>query len=315
MPVDPSFQPILDAIASMGDAGLESMSPAEARVMAKDLAIIDGDPTSVAGVQDRILPGPNGDLPVRIYTPEGDGPFGVLLWFHGGGWVIGDLDTADPTARKLCARSGAVVVSVDYALAPEHPAPQPLEDCWTALDWVAGHAREIRADSSRLAVGGDSAGGNLAAVVAQRAASRNDVRLALQVLVYPVTDLTLSHPSMVENGEGYFLTGKGMAWFTAHYLSGGADARDPELSPLFAEDVSGVAPTVVITGEYDPLRDEGEAYAAKLEAAGVAVTAERYDGMIHGFFSMGAVTPVADQAVDLAADALRTALATPAVLA
>jgi acetyl esterase len=299
---------MLDLVASMGEEGIESMSPDEARVMFKDLAMTDGDPMAVASVENRSVPGPRGDLPIRVYRPDGTGPFGVLVWYHGGGWVIGDLDTADPTARKLCAIGGVVVVSVDYGLAPEHPVPEPLEDCWAALTWVAGHPGEVDGDPSRLAVGGDSAGANLAAVVAQRAAASGGPRLAFQALVYPATDLTLSHPSIVENGEGYFLTAKGMEWFTGLYL-GGADARDPENSPVFAADVSGVAPAVIVTAEFDPLRDEGEAYAAKLEAAGVPVTAQRYDGMIHGFFSMAAITPVADQAVTLVTDALRNALA------
>ncbi|MDQ6697523.1 MAG: alpha/beta hydrolase [Actinomycetota bacterium] len=308
MPVDPALQTLLDAIASMGDAGIESMSPDEARVLFKDLALTDGDPVEVAVVENRSVHGPNGEVPVRVYTPAGSGPFGVLVWIHGGGWVIGDLDTADPTARKLCAAAEVVVVSVDYGLAPEHPSPAPLQDCWAVVQWVADHATEIGGDSKRLAVGGDSAGGNLAAVVAQKAVADGGPHIALQALVYPATDLTLSHPSVIENGEGYFLTAKGMAWFTAHYLSG-ADPRQPELSPLFADDVSGVAPAVVITAEFDPLRDEGEAYAAKLEAAGVAVTSRRYDGMVHGFFSMGSITPVADQAVELVVGALRTAMA------
>jgi len=307
MPVDPALQSLLDAIASMGDAGIESMSPDEARDLFKSLALTDGDPVEVAAVESRSLHGPNGEVPVRIYTPNGTGPFGVLVWIHGGGWVIGDLDTADPTARKLCTSAEVVVVSVDYRLAPEHPAPAPLQDCWAVVRWVAEHAGEIGGDRSRLAVGGDSAGGNLAAVMAQKAVAEGGPRIVLQALVYPVTDLTMSHPSYVENGEGYFLTAKGMAWFTAHYLSGG-DPRDSELSPLFADDVSGVAPAVVVTAEFDPLRDEGEAYAAKLEAAGVAVTARRYDGMVHGFFAMGSITRVADQAVDLVVGALRTAM-------
>jgi len=308
VPVDPALQPVLDVIASMGDAGIETLAPADARVMFKELAMTDGEPVAVASIEDRTVSGPNGEVPVRIYRPEGAGPVGVLVWIHGGGWVIGDLDTADPTARKLCASSEVVVVSVDYGLAPEHPAPEPLQDCWSVLEWVAAHAAEIGGDASRLAVGGDSAGGNLAAVIAQRSAAEGGPQLLLQALVYPVTDLTMSQPSYIENGEGYFLTAKGMAWFTAHYLSGGAEARDAEQSPLFAQDLAGVAPAVVVTAEFDPLRDEGEAYAAKLEAAGVPVTVQRYDGMVHGFFSMSSITPVADQAVDMVADALRNAL-------
>jgi len=308
MPLDPHFQPMLDLLASMPDQGLETMSPVQAREMFKAMSVDEGEPTPVASVSDRTIAGRHHDVPVRVYRPDGEGPFGVLVWLHGGGWVIGDLDTADGTARALCARAGMVVVSVDYGLAPEHPAPQALDDCWDTVQWVVEHADEMDGDPARVAVGGDSAGGNLAAVVAQRAAAEGRPRLALQVLVYPVTDLTIAHPSYEENGEGYFLTRASMIWFIAHYLSGGADAHDPAVSPLFADDVSQVAPAVVITAEYDPLRDEGNAYAAKLEAAGVPVQAKCFDGMIHGFFGMRAVTPVADDAIDMAAQALREAM-------
>jgi acetyl esterase len=232
----------------------------------------------------------------------------VLVWYHGGGWVIGDLDTADTTCRKLASRSGALVVSVDYRLAPEHPAPAPFEDAWAALCWVEREAPGLGGDPSRLAVGGDSAGGNLSALVAVRARDVGGPVLRYQLLVYPATDLTRSLPSHTENGEGYLLTTESMSWFLGHYLGPADDPKLPSLSPIYTDDLSGVADGFIITGELDPLRDEGEAYAARLRESGVAVDVRRYDGMIHGFFQMGAVTPVADAAVSDAASHLRAAL-------
>jgi acetyl esterase len=222
--------------------------------------------------------------------------------------VIGDLESADPTSRKLANRSGAVVVSVDYRLAPEHPFPAAVDDCWAALEWVAANAGEIGGDATRLAVGGDSAGGNLAAVVAAKAAQAGGPQLRHQLLVYPATDLTFSYPSIDSNGDGYLLTKKSMRWFVDHYL-GNADPKDPIVSPLYTDDVSGVAPATVLTAEFDPLRDEGAAYAERLTESGVDCDHHCYDGMIHGFFGMGTITPVALESMDAACARLRTALA------
>ncbi len=233
----------------------------------------------------------------------------MLVWFHGGGWVIGDLDTTDVCCRLLANRSDAVVVSVDYRLAPEDPFPAGLEDCMTAVAWTVENAELLGVDPTRLAVGGDSAGGNLAAVVAQRNRDEFGPAIRFQLLVYPATDLTLSHPSVKENGEGYFLTRDAMVWFTDHYLSGGADPKDPRVSPLFADSAAGLPPALVITAEFDPLRDEGEAYGAWLQEAGVPTTIVRYDGQIHGFFGMVGMLDDASKAIDQAADGLRAALA------
>ena len=235
----------------------------------------------------------------------------MLVYFHGGGWVIGDLETHDGTVRALAAASGVTVVSVDYRLAPEHPFPAAVDDCLAAVRWVAdpGSATALDIDPGRVAVGGDSAGGNLAAVVAQQL--RDDgPAVRFQLLVYPVTDVRLSHPSIDQNADGYLLTKADMLWFRGHYV-GDHGWTDPLVSPLLAteEAVRGVAPALVITAEYDPLRDEGEAYAERLRAAGVAARATRYEGMIHGFFSMGDMIPEGKAAVDEAAEALRTALA------
>jgi acetyl esterase len=307
VPLHPQVKTFLDALAAAGGPKTSELTPEEARAAYLVLSSFE-PPEEVARVEDRTILGPAGDLAVRVYTPEeavGGRP-GALLWFHGGGWVIGDLQSADTICRALANRSGAVVVSVDYRRAPEHRAPAALEDCLAALDWVAAEAGSLGA-SGRLAVGGDSAGGNLAALVCQRARDAGGPPIDLQLLVYPVTDLTLRHPSMDENGSGYLLTKDTMAWFVDHYL-GDADPEDPAVSPLWATDLAGLPPAVVITAEYDPLRDEGEAYAEALRAAGVEVEAVRYDGQIHEFFRLSTVLGGA-AAVDLAGKALRGVLA------
>jgi acetyl esterase len=313
MAVTPEVQSVLDVIAAFGGPALEDQTPEEVRQSFATLNSL-GIATKVdmASARDRVIPGPAGDIPVRVYVPTADpGPRPVLVYFHGGGWVIGDLETHDGTVRALAAASGVTVVSVDYRLAPEHPFPAAVDDCLAAVRWVAdsGNATALDIDPGRVAVGGDSAGGNLAAVVVQQL--RDDgPAVRFQLLVYPVTDARLSHPSIDQNADGYLLTKADMVWFREHYV-GDHGWTDPLVSPLLAteEAVRGVAPALVITAEYDPLRDEGEAYAERLRAAGVAATATRYEGMIHGFFSMGDMIPEGKAAVDEAAEALRTALA------
>jgi acetyl esterase len=312
MAVTPEVQSVLDVIGEFGDPALEDQTPEQVRQSFATLNSL-GIATKVdmASVSDRVIPGPAGDIPVRVYVPTDEpGPRPVLVYFHGGGWVIGDLETHDGTVRALAGASGATVVSVDYRLAPEHPFPAAVDDCLAAVRWLAdpGNATALEIDPGRLAVGGDSAGGNLAAVVAQQL--RDDgPAVRFQLLVYPVTDVRLSHPSIDQNADGYLLTKADMVWFRGHYV-GDRGWTDPRVSPLLATDaaVCGLAPALVITAEYDPLRDEGEAYAERLRAAGVAATATRYDGMIHGFFSMGDLIPEGKAAVDEAAEALRTAL-------
>jgi acetyl esterase/lipase len=235
----------------------------------------------------------------------------VLVWFHGGGFVLGDLDTADPTCRALANRSGALVVSVDYRLAPEHGPPAAVEDCLAATRWVTDHAADIGGDGSRVAVGGDSAGGTLAALVAIAARDRG-IDLALQLLVYPATDLTLSEPSVREFGQAPFLLDiPAMNWFVGHYLGEG-EARDPAVSPLFAPDLAGLAPALAIVAEFDSVRDECDAYVARMRAAGVAAQAVCYPGQIHGFFTMDLVFPAARRAQERAGAALAQALGLPA---
>ncbi len=241
-------------------------------------------------------------------------PRPTIAWFHGGGWVCGSVEQSDITCRRLAAAAGAVVVSVEYRRAPEAQFPAPLEDCLAATRWCADHAADLGGDPRRLVVGGDSAGGNLAAAVALAVRDAGDgPTIAFQLLVYPVTDARCDSPSHAENGVGYLLTSAGMRWFWDHYLGDRPGAGDDHLaSPLQAPDLSGLPPALVITAEYDPLRDEGEAYAQRLAEAGVEVRCSRYDGMLHGFFGMGLLFEEAGHAVDEAAAAVR-AVGAPAV--
>jgi acetyl esterase len=266
----------------------------------------------VARVENRAIPGPGPDVLVRIYTPEGRGRFPVLVWFHGGGWVVGDLETADGTARRLTAQAGCVVVSVDYRLAPEARFPAAAEDCYAVTQWVAANAAGIDADPGRIAVGGDSSGGNLAAVVSLMARDRGVSPPVFQLLVYPVIARDFDTGSYRQNGEGYGITSDSMKWYWDLYLTDDADASNPYAAPLLAKDLSGLPPALVITAEFDPLRDEGEAYAQRLREAGVTVTYSRYDGMIHGFFGMPAFIDRGRIAVGEASAALKAAFSAKA---
>ncbi len=308
-PVDPAFGPLLALLADPGSVPLSQLDPPTAREVFRNLRGAEGEAAPVRSVDDRTVSGPAGEIAVRVAVPDVDDPTGVLVWFHGGGWVIGDLDTAEATQRSLAHLASCVVVSVDYRLAPEHPAPAGLDDCWAVTAWVADHLDDLGVPGRPVAVGGDSAGGNLAALVALRAVRDGGPALALQLLVYPATDLTMASPSIAENAEGYFLTADSMRWFTDHHLSGGLDPADPSVSPLFADpaELARVAPALVHVAGYDPLRDEGRAYADALTAAGVATELTEYPTMIHGFTAMGALTPVADEALTAAADRLRRA--------
>lgn len=307
MPVDPQVQVYLDQMASLNMPPMSSMTPEVIRQgVAMQLAIFgEGEP--VARVENRTIPGPAGEIPVRIYTPEGDGPFPVLVFFHGGGWVICTLDTHDGQCRSLANGARCVVVSVDYRLAPEHKFPAAPEDCYAATKWVAGHAAEINGDGARLAIGGDSAGGNLTAVVAQMAREQGGPRLVFQLMIYPATNFQAKTASKRENGEDYGLTRDDMAWFTNHYLNSADDERNPMASPMLARDLSGLPPALIITAEYDPLRDEGEEYGQLLKQADVPVTVSRYDGMIDGFFGMANMFDRAKEAIAEASQALRAA--------
>ena len=307
MPLDPIARTVIEQFAAAGPP-IGTVPAPEAREASKARRPVIANPEPVHEVTDRAIQGPAGDLPVRIYRPSANAGLPVLVWFHGGGWVLGDLDAADPTCRSLANESGCVVVSVDYRLAPETPFPGAAEDAYAATVWVSEHAAEIGGDPTRIAVGGDSAGGNLAAVVCLVARERGGPRIVHQGLVYPVTDHALDTPSYEENAEGYLLTRSGMQWFWDQYL-GDQDRSHPYASPLRAGDLSGLPPAIVITAEFDPLRDEGEAYAARLRECGVATALHRFDGMIHGFFGMSAVLPAGREARALLVGHLRSALA------
>jgi acetyl esterase len=243
-----------------------------------------------------------------VYQPEGDAPLPVLVFFHGGGWVIGDVESYDATCRQLANTSGCVLVSVEYRRAPEHKYPAAADDAYAATVYVAAHADEFGGDASRLAVGGDSAGGNLAAVVAQMARDRGGPAIAFQLMVYPVTDYSFETASYSENAEGYLLTTEAMRWFWGHYLSTADDGKQPYASPLRAADLRNLPPAHIVTAEFDPLRDEGEAYAAALAKAGVKATFHRYDGMIHGFFQWSPMIPQSRALIEECGAALREAL-------
>ena len=308
MPVTPEVQSVLDLIAAADAPPVDEMSPEEMRKRYALLNAVESRP-EVVSVTDLVATGPAGDIPVRVYVPTDEpGPRPVLVYFHGGGWVIGSVETHDGTVREIAQASGLTVVSVDYRLAPEHPCPAPVDDCVAAVRWVVEHAADLDVDPARLAVGGDSAGGNLATITAVELRD-SDVDIRFQLLIYPATDGTMSHPSIDENAEGYFLTKETMEWFFRHYLGDG-DPRGPRVSPLHLPDeaLAGLPPALVITAEYDPLRDEGEAYAARLADVGVEARASRYDGMIHGFFSLRDLVPEGKSAIGEACTALRDAV-------
>jgi acetyl esterase len=288
MPLDQQTKALIDAMQSAGMVlEFEKMSAPDARkAMDQMAAATRGPGEPVARVEDRTIPSPDGPVLVRIYTPQGSAPLPVLVFYHGGGWVIGSLDSHDALCRKLTNAIGCVTVSVDYRLAPEAKFPAAAEDSYAATLWVSENAAALGVDPKRLAVGGDSAGGNLAAVVPLMARDRGRPPIAYQVLMYPVTDGSLETGSMRELAEGYFLTHGAMVWFWNHYVRDHKDRTNPYAAPIHATDLRGLPPALVITAEYDPLRDEGEAYATKLKAAGVPVSATRYEGTIHGFISM-----------------------------
>jgi acetyl esterase len=252
-----------------------------------------GKRPDVARIEDRSVETPGVDVPVRIYTPDGDGPFPILVFFHGSGFVICDIDTHDGLCRDLCRQSGCVVVSVDYRLSPEHKFPAAVDDCYAVTCWAAEHAAEIGGDAHTVFVVGDSAGGNMAAVTSLRIRDERGPALTGQVLIYPVTDYhTPPTASYLENAHAKRLTRKRMIWFWRQYLSEPAEAEDPYASPLRASRFDGLPPALVLTAERDPLRDEGECYAARLEDAGVPTQSSRYEGLYHGF--LGLEGPTAD---------------------
>jgi acetyl esterase len=292
MPVHPQVQALLDEFNRQGLPPFDQMSVPQARVIALGFRDLQGEPEPVGETRDILVPGPAGALPVRLYYPSRGKSLPLLIYFHGGGWVIGDVEIVDKPCRALANASQCVVASVNYRVSPETKFPGPVEDCYAATRWLAEHAEEIGADRQKLAVSGDSAGGNLAAVVALMARDRGGPAIAFQLLIYPVTAPARGSEfaSYRDNGEGYLLTRGGMEWFWDHYLRSPEDGKNPYASPLHASDLSRLPPAMVVTAEFDPLRDEGSAYARRLQEAGVKVKLSQNEGMIHGFFWMaGAV--------------------------
>lgn len=283
MPLSPQAEALLEQMKMTGFAYTPDLTVDRARAMLKAMQAGRPAPEPVARVANLTIPGPGGELPIRIYSPRGSGPFPVLVFFHTGGWQVGDLDTQDSLCRRLTNLTPCIVLAVDYRLAPEHPFPAAPEDCYAATRWAATHATRFQGDAARIAVGGDSAGGNLAAVVALMARDRGGPQLALQLLICPATDFRLSSQSMEAYAEGYNVTRAQMTWTMNNYLPNAADRGHPLASPLLAPHLSGLPPALIITAEYDPLRDDGEAYGRRLEEAGGQAVVSRYDGMIHGF--------------------------------
>ncbi|MGY1625130.1 alpha/beta hydrolase [Geodermatophilus sp. SYSU D00965] len=308
MPLDPQAHALLAAMEAQGAPDISQLSVSQARDMANSFREMQGDLVQVAAVGDRTVPGPDGSLPVRIYRPEGS-PRGAIVYFHGGGWVIGNIEVVDAPSRALADATGCVVVSAQYRLAPESAYPAAVEDCYAVTSWVAEHLAELGTEPAGLVVAGDSAGGNLAAAVALMARDRQGPEITFQALVYPATDLAgMETDSYRENGEGYLLTAASMRWFRDHYVPDEARRSEPYCSPARAEDLSGLPPAFIATMEFDPLRDDGEAYAERLEEAGVPVTVQRYDGQIHGLFWLGGMCDRYSALVDDLAREVKAAL-------
>ncbi len=309
MGVDPQVKVLLDALDATGGARFVEMSAVDAREWFNSFRRPFEVP--IGAVEDRVIPGPDCDIPVRLYTPPDatTSPLPALVFYHGGGWVVGDLDSHDALCRSLSSHSGCKVIATHYRLGPESLWPAAPDDCFATLEWAVANAASLGIDPNRIAVGGDSAGGNLSAAVTLRARAAHGSQIAFQLLIYPAVDATMSLPSIQENASGYFLEKAGMDWFYAHYIPPTADPKTPDISPLFADDFSHLPPAYVVTAGYDPLCDEGRDYAAKLKAAGVQVDYINYPSMIHGFFGFQAAVEVARDAVRDAAQALAKALA------
>ncbi len=326
MPLDKDTAKILQQLEELGGPDISELSPVAARGLS--FSAPEEEPVPVSSITDQLitaaeLPGALDpgraspfidtsadfpDLPIRIYKPLVPAGKGALVYFHGGGWVLGDLDSHDAICRRLSGGAGVTVIAVDYRLAPETPFPGPLQDCYVATRWVAHNAEELGIDPQCIAVGGDSAGGNLAAAVALLARNEAWPTIRFQLLIYPVTDARFDTASYRDNASGYLLTRDSMMWFWDHYVPNIEDRAQALVSPLRADSHTGLPAALVLTAEYDPLRDEGEAYANALESAGVPVQHTRYSGLIHGFFGMYETVPASRPAIREATVALREAL-------
>src|SRR5215216_7477788 len=313
MPVvlDPDAAAVYKAYQEAGRPPYETVSPTEARQLYLAGRVVSNpEPPELESAKPLSIPAPHGSIPARIYTPKTlrktNGLSPCLVFFHGGGWVIGNIESHDVVCRKLAHEGELIVISVDYRLAPEHKFPAAADDCVAATKWVADNAKQLGIDAMRLMVGGDSAGGNLAAVVALAARDGNGPKLAGQVLIYPATDFAMKHPSHSEPETSILLTHSVIKWFSNHYLGGAADIDHWKASPARAKTLAGLPPSYVLTAGADPLRDEGAEYAARLKEAGVPMTYRHFPGQFHGFFTMGKLLPQANIAVSEIADWLKT---------
>lgn len=308
----PQARALMDLMAERGVPPTHTLSPAEARAFYRERrTFTQPEPPQVAAVRELTATTPQGDIPLRLYRPLGSDAttvLPVLVYYHGGGWVIGDLDTHDTLCRQLANAAGCAVVAVDYRMGPEHRFPAAVDDVLAATHWVRAQAGALRFDPGRLAVGGDSAGGNLAAVVALAARDAGDLPIAFQLLIYPATDMRRGHPSHTTNGDGYVLTRDTLAYFHDHYITDPAHDLDWRASPLLHTDLAGLPPALVITAGYDPLRDEGLDYARALTEAGNRATCVCFERQIHGFITMGRALDEANTAVALCAAELRRVL-------
>ena len=308
MPLDAQSQVLIDEMNAFAAdyPPYHTLSPETLRTIMKRPS---SPKSEMFKVEDRPIPGPAGDITIRVYTPSEGGPFPLLVWYYGGGWVIGNLDVTDGSCRRLAEGAQCVVASIQYRLAPENKFPAGVEDCYAATAWLAKNAATINADATRLAVGGASAGGNLSAVVSLMARDRGGPPVALQIMVVPMTDRNFETKSYLDNAEGYWNTRAWMMYFWDHYLKDESDAKNPYAAPLQAKDLSGLPPALIMTAEYDPLRDDGAAYAERLKQAGVPTTYICYKGTTHGFFSGPSRIDKGKEAVAQAVQALRTAFA------
>ena len=307
MPLDHDAQTLLDMVRAANRPAFETVGPAEARLLYQaGRRVLAPEPMPIAELRDMAIPGPAGPIPLRLYRPSANGVLPVLVFFHGGGWVVGDIETHETVCRHLANRASCAVLSVDYRLAPEHKFPAAVDDCLAATAWVAENAASLRLDPARLSVGGDSAGGNLAAAVSLLARDAGMPRISYQLLIYPATDAAMRHASIARFADGYVLTRATMRWFYEQYLRDPDDAADWRVSPLVAPDVAELPPAFVLTAGYDPLCDEGDAYAERLVAAGVPVQHRRFPGQIHGFTTNGKIIRAAATALDEASAALKS---------
>ncbi|HEX7446136.1 MAG TPA: alpha/beta hydrolase [Pirellulales bacterium] len=305
MPLDPEAQILVNAAHGPSAIPMHQLSPDKARAVMLVQTAGLGPPEPVHRIEDRVIAGPDVDLPIRIYRPAANQARRALVYFHGGGWVIGSIETHDALCRMIANQAECTVISVEYRLAPEHPFPAATEDAYAAVCWACEHAEELGAAPNRIAVGGDSAGGNLAAVACLMARDRDRPAIDLQVLLYPIADHDLDTHSYLAYADRYLLTREAMAWFWKHYLVDEADRNNPYVSPLRAADLAGLPRALIITAECDPLCDEGDAYARRLEASGVAVTHACYPGMVHGFVRRATLLSQGRKALDQIAKALR----------